>query len=158
MPEPTLREWILDRIETRLRAIEAANGFYTDAGRNIQVGETTSLGLDELPVGLAILVDDDEIEYEGEKVAIVLPIDIQILTRVGRIDGWTDIERALGDVKRAMELNTAQHRLSGADDVGVPPLLRRGQTRTLPREDGSIYMGVSIRYLVGPMQEPWGQP
>lgn len=154
MPDPTLRMAVIDVVETRLAAIQTAKGYATDAGRQVQIGEQPQLGPSDPVVGLAVFVGDDDPVYEGERLAITLPIDIEIVTQVGRTDGWKDIERALGDVKRAMETNTAGHRIDGPQS----PQLQRGVTRTLPREEGSTYMGAVIRYTVGPYREGWGQP
>ena len=159
MPEPTLREAILKVFKTRLGEIQTANGFFTDAGLALQIGESHRIGPDDPVPAVAVLVGDDEIVHEGERIAVTLPIDIEIVTRAEETDGWQSIERALGDVKRAMELNTSGHRLTDIpDSVGTPPQLQRGNTRTLPREEGSVTIGAVLRYRVGPFTEGWGQP
>lgn len=150
----TQREQILDIVEARLQAIQTANGYHSDAGLTVAIGEIPVIGPSDPATQLAVLVGDDEVVSELEKITITLPIDVAVVTRIDTDGAWRTVERVLGDVKQAMETDTAGHRIDGL----TSPRLRRGPTRTLPREDGSVVTGVVVRYLVESYVEAWGLP
>jgi hypothetical protein len=147
----TRRSLILQAFVTRLSAITVDNGFETDAGATIYLGEAPALGPDDPAVAIALVVDDDHPTYQGEQVFNQLPIDICALAKVDIDQSWLAVEALIGDIKRAMEL---PDRTLGKL---VPRQIIRGVTRTLPRETGSTTIGALVRYTA-PFVEVWGNP
>ena len=145
------REAILTALIARVSAIQVANGFATDAGAVVIVGETPELGPDDPTVALAVILGDDQPGYQGEHVFVELPIGIQALARADLEQPWLSIEAVIADIKRAVELE--DRTLGGV----VRRFLQRGPTRALPREPGSTTVGAVVTYIA-PFVEQWGNP
>lgn len=156
MPDPSVRQTLLEGLfRTRLQAIQVDDGYFTDAGSNVFLGEAPRFGPDDAATALAIVVADDELlKAQGKAIFLRLPVEIQCLATVepDRLsEPWKVIEEMLADVKRAMEQD--DELLHGNDKRS----LARGVTRVLPRESGTTSVGVGITYVLG-FQELWGQP
>lgn len=145
------RQAILEALRDRLEAITTANGFRTNAGQTVCLGETPALGPDDATVAIAIVVGDDEPRFQGEHVFVSLPIGVQALAQADLDDPYLAIEAVLGDIKEAVELE--DRTLGGL----VPRSIDRGSTRTLEREPGSTTVGVELEYSA-PYTEVWGAP
>lgn len=152
----SLRQTLLEQLyRARLQAIQIANGYATDAGSHVFLGEATGFGSDDALTAIVIVVGDDElVKAQGRAIFLRLPVEIQCLATVepGRLsEPWAVIEEILGDVKKAMEQD--DELLHGNDKRSMA----RGVTRVLPREPGSTSVGAAITYTLG-YQEFWGQP
>lgn len=152
----SLRQALLEQLyRARLQAIQIADGYATDAGSHVFLGEAPIFGTDDPPAAIAIVVGDDELlKAQGKAIFIRLPVEIQCLATVERerlSEPWAVIEEMLGDVKKAMEQD--DELLHGNDKR----TLARGVTRVLPREPGTTSVGAGITYTLG-YQELWGQP
>lgn len=151
------RQQILEQILTRLEAIRKDDGFQTDAGDTVLLGESPLFGEDDPDVVIAVIVIDDAPAFQGEKIATELPIEIQALANAFGVQGidvtqqYVAAEAVLSDIKTAIELE--DRRLGGL----IPNDFKRGRTRTLRREPGSTTVGVGITYLI-PYTEKWGAP
>lgn len=151
------RAEILDALIQRVTAIRVADGFTTDAGDNVYLGETPELsGADEVSA-VAIVPQDDTLTPAGS-VAFMIewPIEIQALIGVDppTVESWATLEGLLGDIKRAIELSSdSEHNLDGL----VHKAFTRGSTRTLERETGTRTFGLSITYTFT-LKEGWGTP
>jgi hypothetical protein len=145
------RQQILEAVRTRLRAIKTEDGFRTNLGDEVLLGELPAPGPDD-PVGLAIGVGEEQIGSVQEKVKVTLPIEIYILATVTDVsEPWVNVEQALADVKQAIEL---PDRTLGRLLVDK---LRRGPTRSFERESGSLVVGAVITYLAD-FTDLWGHP
>jgi hypothetical protein len=147
------RQLILAALIARLELIQTANGYQTDAGLHVYTHEAPALGPDDEHEAIALIPQDDEPGYQGEQVFLILPVDVQALTK------WTDAserpylqaERILADVKKAMEpADRSFGRL-------LKSRIERGSTKTLLREQGSLTIGVAVSYRL-PYVEVWGEP
>jgi len=145
------RSEILDIVTARLQGIRVTNGYATDAGRSLFLGEASSLGPDDPSSAVAIVIGEDTPTYQGEQVLIRLPLTIAALAKADLDAPWSTLEAILGDIKRAIEV--ADRRMGGR--LKAP--LTRGTTRTLPRETGSTTVGIGITYWIS-YQEVWGTP
>lgn len=146
---------VLQTLVERLEAIQVADGFNTDAGKAIFLGMRPSMGPEDPPIAIAVMVGEEEPNWLGEKCSYELPIDIQALAQVELKDlqqPWLAVEAIIADVKRAVELQ--DRRLGG---VALGKGIRRIGVRALPRESGSRYVGAGLTYLV-PLAEVWGNP
>lgn len=143
------RQTVLEALKTRLEAIQIADGFQTDAGSLVVLGEIVELGEADPDAAIAIIVRDEEVPYQGENILIRLPIDIQAMAKASLSQPWVTIEHLLQDIKQAVELE--DRRLSGL----LRRDLERGPTRTLEREPGSTTVGAAIPY-VALLVEGWG--
>lgn len=154
------RERILTTItEGRLEGIERNNGYRTDLGLNVLVGELPRFGPDDPKQVLAVLPQEDRIEGEWQegKIPILWPIDIAVLVSPELDKPWVIVEAGLFDVKKAME--TGDRTLSGLLKGGKnnPGGLLRGSTETFKRMAGSEAVGALITYAF-PYWEVFGDP
>ena len=145
------RQRILDWFRTQLETITRANGFRTDAGAAIYLGGIPELGPDEPDVAIALTVEPDEPSVDLKHVVIRLPLEIHALAKGSMNEPWTAIEAVLSDIKEAIE---QQDRTLGGL---VLNRIERGQTQTIPRQAGSLTVGVTIGYIA-PYKERWGNP
>lgn len=147
----TRRRAILEALRSRVAAITVDNGFSTDAGAALFLNEVPALGPDDPEVAIAMLVDDDEVAWQGKKVLLRLPVRLIALARADLDAPWTAVENVLGDIKRAVEL---EDRLVGGL---LHAFLERGVTSTREREAGSDAVGCEVPYIA-PYSEGWGDP
>jgi hypothetical protein len=145
------RQLIIEALRDRLKVIEVANGFTTDAGRALFLGETPELGEGDPDAAIAMVIREDDVRYQGMNLMIGLPVSIQALVKVSLDQPYLLIEALLGDIKRAVELE--DRTLGGL----VKRQIQRGVTRTMEREPGSTTAGVSILYVC-PYTEVFGDP
>src|SRR5688572_28477953 len=145
------RQLIIEALRDRLKVIEVANGFTTDAGRALFVGETPELGDTDPDAAIAMVIREDQITYQGVNLMVMLSISIQALVKVELDQPYLLIEAMLGDIKRAVELE--DRTLGGL----VKRQIQRSITRTMEREPGSTTAGVSILYVC-PYTEVFGDP
>lgn len=150
-PEPVagVRQQVLAAIEARLLVILRANGYQTDAGVAVYLGEAPPLGPDDPPAAIAIVVRDDIPSDQGDVVHVVQPLELQALANVSCQRPWQTVEAVLADLTRAIEIEDR-----GAGGLLVRDLVR-GRTRTLLREVGTTTVGVGREYRVT-YAERWG--
>lgn len=151
MSEPSRRQLILEAIKGRLEAIKKSDGFQTDAGCNVFLHEAPAFGPDDPQSGIAIVVADDAVGWQGANLAIGLQVELQAFSDTSLTRCWEECEAILSDIKRAMELE--DRRFGGL----IKPELVRGSTRTLPREPGTTTVGVGVSYGMTYV-EVWGHP
>lgn len=150
------RQLILESVRERLKAIQPANGYQTDAGLAVYLGERPELGENEPPNAIALEVGEEQSEAQditGRTLFVRLPLFVSAVTKadLGN-DAWTAAEAILADIKKAME----------QDDVTLGGLLERSgleraSIRTSDREPGSLIVGITATY-VAPYLEAWGAP
>lgn len=133
-----------------LTGIKRADGYFTDAGEVIAVGEAYQLGPDDPDVVLAMIVnDEDMLAPQGDvKRAVHLPIDVVVLVRPNLDDVIGSIEDGIEDVRRAVE---ADRTLGGI----LINTLRLGRIRTLPRESATATAGAVLPYTL-PVSDAYG--
>lgn len=142
---------ILTELRTRLRRISTANGFHTEAGLLVLLGEQPTLGPDDPDAAIAIMVSADEPGYQGEHVVTRLPIEVQALAKADLDQVWVTIEEVIEDIKKAVETD---HTLG---DRLLSRGLERGSTRPLDREESSTTIGAAVEYRLL-FKELWGAP
>lgn len=147
----TKSQAIVEELMARVSQITIANGFETDAGLAVYLGETPALGPDDADQAIAIVMGDQDVTFNREHVRYDWPIDIQALAKADLDSPWITIMQIAGDIKRAVEL--ADRTLGGL----VTPWFVRQTVRTLPREAGSTTVGATVRYVF-PVNEIWGTP
>lgn len=147
----TTRQQILEAVRARLQAIRTIDGFATDAGEQVFLGEAPMLGPDDPDVAIAIVIGDDVPTFQGEQVLLQLPLGLCALAKADLAEPWIAVETLLGDIKTAFEL----------PDRTLGGLLRgqveRRPTLTLEREPGSTTVGVCVGYMAR-YTEVWGNP
>lgn len=148
---PSKRAAILGAFEARLAVIRKQDGFRTDAGRQVFVGEVPQLGPDDQAHAVAILPQVDEVRWVGRRLGIVWPMVFAAVVRGECTDVWLEVEQVLADLKTAIEL----------PDRSLGGLLQhpfeRGTTQSLERETGSLVSGVAVTYQLV-YTEDWGAP
>lgn len=145
------RQQVLETYRARLRVIDQAHGFTTNAGAAVFMGEAPELGPDDPDQAIALLVEDETPQHVGENVHTLLPVAIAALAKANLDEPWLAAEEVLGDIKRAIELE--DRTLGGL----VRARIARGPTRTMERDAGSQTVGIAITYL-NPLVEAWGRP
>lgn len=146
-----LRQAIVEAVLARLQAIRSEDGFATDAGQAVFLGETPQLGPDDPNEAIAIVIGEDTIGYQGENLLVILPLEVQALAKAELDQAYLAVERVLGDIKTAIELT--DRTLGGL----VRRQIERDVTVTLKREPGMAVVGVSVTYRC-PYIEAWGNP
>jgi xanthine dehydrogenase iron-sulfur cluster and FAD-binding subunit A len=146
------RRLVVAELVRRLERITVGNGFNTDAGRTIFLGETPTLGADDPTSVLAVMIRDEELGHQGENVVVRLPLDVQALVKVSAEGPFVVLEAVIEDLKRAVE--EADRTLGG---LLVRRGLVRGPVRALEREQGSEYIGAAVEYVAA-FAEEWGAP
>jgi hypothetical protein len=146
-------------IRDRLEQISTSNGYLTDAGALIFIGEAAVLehmetNGDEVPeIALAVMVGTDEvIPAQGEKVVSILPVEVQALAKASLPEPQLTAEQIIHDVKKAVE---QEDRTLGG--LLLNRGLERGVTRVIDREPGGYHVGIGVMYRLA-LAEPWGQP
>lgn len=145
------RQRILEVLSARVQRIERANGFQTDAGKQLFLGEGVELGPDDPADAVAVVVGDEAPQYQGENIFLNLPIAIHALARADIDQSWLVVEAVIADIKAAVE--TVDRTLGGV----VKRQIQRGSVVTLERQPGSTTVGASVTYIC-PYLERWGAP
>lgn len=145
------RKSALDEILARLAAIRITNGYNTDAGARLFIGEQPVLGPSDPEASIAVVVREDEAGYQGENVVVRLPVAIQAIVKADAADPFSTVEDIIEDIKRAVETD---HDLGGRL---VRRGLERGSTQPLDRESGSEFIGAEVQYRLI-YAEQWGAP
>jgi len=145
------RRLIMEAIKARVSEISVTHGFETDAGLTVFLGETPQLGPDDPQTAIAIVVGDEEPQYQGAKFLIRLPLALQALARADLDQPWLAVEDVIGDLKRAVELE--DRTLGGL----VKSDLERRSVVAMEREPGSTTVGAEVTYLFT-YSESWGAP
>lgn len=154
VPQASRREQIIAALVERAQAITRFDGFNTDAGKSLVVGESVALGPDDPDTVLVLLIGDDDVAtWQAGKVFYRLPFRFQVISKAGREETWRDVEQLLQDVKRAIE-QSDDRQLGGLLNY---PGLERQPARVLRREPGAVDVGVELVYMA-PLQETWGNP
>jgi hypothetical protein len=151
IPPTSKRQRILEALRERVSAITVPNGYVTEAGRHVFLAEAPPFGPADPPTAICLVVGDDTTTYQGEKISILLPVEIVALANAELDAPWEALEAVLADVKRAVEL--PERTLGGL----VIRHLVRGSTRTLEREPGTSVVGAAVTYVCH-YTEVWGKP
>lgn len=146
------REDVIRALRDRIALISVTNGYNTNAGQKIFLGETPTLGPNDPAAALALVVGTDESGYQGENVVSNLPVEVQAIVKADVSDPLLMIEAVIADIKRAVEL---PDRTFGG--LLINRGLKRGSTRPFEREAGSEYVGAAVEY-VATLAEGWGAP
>lgn len=151
--EDSRRQRIVEDFLGKLGGITVDEGFRTDAGTALYCGWLPELGTEkgDPELALAVIVGEDVITWAGLKAFITMPIEVHILAKGTRVDAWLRVEAGLADVKQGLELD--DEFLGGL----LASRLKRGNTRTRPRESGSLMVGAQIDYEAR-YAEAWGAP
>ena len=73
MPDPK-RLRILTVLVGRLESIRASDGFFTDVGLNLYVGEAPMLGPDDPDEAAALTIGVESVSWQQQKLFITWPI------------------------------------------------------------------------------------
>lgn len=148
----TTRHDVIAEFRRRLEQITVGNGFHTNAGNAVFLQELVLLGDADPGEALLLVVGTDSPTYTGENVATTLPLEVQALVKLTPSvdDPFEKVEQIIEDIRRAIE--TADRTLAGlVKQRGI----ERGPTRSIPREEGSAYVGSGALYSC-PIVEGWG--
>jgi len=145
------RQTILEAFKACLQTIQRANGYQSDVGLRVFMGEVLVLGEDDPDEIAAVVVQEDEVRFVGKKLAVRLPVQLQAQAKATLDEPWARVEAVIADIKTAVE--TENRDLGGR----VRWQIGRESTRAMDRQEGSLIVGASITYVV-PYGEAWGMP
>lgn len=146
------RQDALRVLKERLEGITVANGFQTDAGLTLFVGEHPVFGPADPEASIALLPQADVPGSQMQNVFTVLPVLVEVIVKASATEPWDTIEAIIADVKTAVETD---HDLDGT--LAKPRGLQRGPTKPYDREAGSEFVGASVEYQLS-LVEGWGRP
>lgn len=157
MAETSKRQAILEVFYARAVVIRKQNGFQTDLGATLLLGELPHFGPDDPKAVLAMLPQEDVIIGGLQNIGLVLPVNYAVILAPGCADAWRIVEMGLSDIKKAVEL--ADRSLGGLLDGGNNNAegLQRGTTETWPGVSGLEAVGAVITYAAK-YHEGWGYP
>lgn len=148
------RKAILLEARARCARITVANGFRTNAGSHLFLNQDPSWSDNDPDEGIAIIVGFEALGWQGGRVAVTLPINVQAVVRETNLDEpWDRVEDVIFDIKKAMEPDDDPDRTLG----GLAIEIERGPIQTLELEQGSEFTGAQVPYPVL-YHEGWGQP
>jgi len=145
------RQDIIDELKDRLDNITVANGYQTDAGALVLVGQAPALSETDPQQALALIIGADSVGYQGEDKQISLPVTVHALVRADLDDPAAAAEAVIADIKKAIEQD---HNLGGLLKARG---LVCGTTTSAMREQGSEYVGGTVSYELL-FAEKWGAP
>jgi len=149
---PSTRQAFLEDVfRARLKTIRVIDGFNTDAGETVLLGEVVELGTDDPDAAVAIVPGDTQVRRDqARKIFVQLPVEIQLIAKVDLDESWVLIEQMLADVQKAMEVD---------DELihGYERSLAYAGERVLPREAGMSTTGAGVTY-VATWARKWGTP
>jgi hypothetical protein len=157
------RELALLDLKARLAWITEKHGYNSNAGKTISMGEQITLGPDDPPAALSIVVGQDSPSVAGGVVRTTVPVEIQAFVPADLAAPLLALERLIADIKVSVEIegNDQNAGLGASVDRSLngtlPTGLTRGSTRHFPREEGSTTVGASVEYLLS-FEEGWGKP
>lgn len=145
------RQQILGAFVERLQRIMIANGYQTDVGQLVFIGERPVLGPADPAASLDVVVAADEPGYQGENVFVSLPVSVHAVVRADASKAWETVEAVIADIKMAIEID---HELGG---LLIQRGLERGPVEPRDREAGDEIVGAGVQYTLKYM-EKWGAP
>lgn len=146
------RQLVLEAMRARLQAIEVANGFNTDAGLLVFLGEVPQLGTSDPDTAIALVPGEEIAAWnQGANLLIRLPLIVSAIAKADLAEPWLAVEAIIGDVKRAIELE--DRTLGGL----VQRMIERGSVLVWEREPGATSVAASVTYIA-PYVEGWGTP
>lgn len=153
----SLRRQILEAFRTRLLEIRTNNGFLTDAGLTIFLGERVTLGEDDPDTALAIVAGEDSRNPPSQglgsgtfaAVEITLPVSILALAKADLDEPLLAQEDIIHDIERAVELNDRK--------IGGIGSLSQVSVAPFDREEGVTVVGAAVNYSVL-YSKKWGDP
>lgn len=146
MVADSTRKQILQVVLARLARISRVNGFATDAGQSVIVGEI-AIGPDDVDTAIAVVPGETGplSQRQLHKAAETLPVQVAALARVSGWDdyanAWMRAEDVLSDIKAAIEQ-------SDRELGGLAIDIVRGPVLTLERGEGQTTIGCAVTYEI----------
>jgi hypothetical protein len=153
----SVRSEAITEIRARLTRIRTANGFLTEVGQQLFVGERPTLGPGDPVATIALQILEDEVGHQGEHIVSVVPVTAEAIVQADADDPWSTVEAVIADIKKAIETDLSGNRDYDLSGKLVRHGLERGPTAPLDREEGSVFVGAGVTYRLM-LRERWGAP
>lgn len=143
------RQQILAALLTLAGTVTVENGYATDAGLRVFLGDEVMLGDDDPPSAIAIVVQDSVPSQPTGYIDEPLDVEVQALVKADLEQPYIAAEVLLADIKQAFE--TADRTLGGL----LKGEMTLGPTRVVPRQPGALTVGVGVTYRTRFLRQ-WG--
>ena len=147
----SVRQLIAEEALRRLRRITIANGFDTDAGQYVFLGEKVVLSTDDATQAIAIEIEGSAVEDDagfgpaiGQDLSLRMSMSVQAIASADLDEPWIAADQVLSDIKKAMENPDVDSWPDAVKDFG--PAEQRDDT--LKREEGSATNGAVANYEI----------
>jgi len=153
------RQRILEDVLRRLAFITEANGYSSDLGESVLMGEDPKLGPDD-PAAIVVEVAPDQGTMSGPRILAAIPIQVQAIVLASAYESpMLAAEAIIRDIVVALEIDKgeAKANLSHAlDGTSAKGFVYSG-TGWLTRQAGSEFVGAFVSYVAN-MERLWGDP
>lgn len=152
------RQLTLAALATLLEEITVANGFNTDAGEMVHLGQDVELGENDPGPAILVISGIEKFDPAATKLYSAWPISIRAVAGVVDNDfdeAWTIAELVVADIEKAVE--TADRTLGGLINWNGAHGLILDSIQTVERDAGSSVVAVDVVYIAR-LQRTWGDP
>ncbi len=151
------RQLILTALATLLETITIADGFNTDAGNNVMLGQDVELGDNDPDAAILISPLTERFVPNQTKLYSEWPLSIKAVVKKfdDLDDSWIAVEQIIEDIQKAVEV--ADRTLGGLVNWNGSHGLILDSITALQREAGSNTVGMEVTYLAK-LQRAWGIP
>jgi hypothetical protein len=149
---------ILMKMRDTVKGIQVANGYQTDAGLTVFLGEAPVLSENDATVAIAIEAGDEQpadasfgsrLSPSRMELPVTFPVEVHAYARVDLAEPVIAREAVIGDIKRCVE-----NEEDWPDELKA---LERGDVSRFERADGTVAIGGMVEYLFTYV-ETWGAP
>lgn len=152
------RQLVLAALATLLEEVSVANGFNTDAGAMVRLGQELELG-DNDPDSAILIVSGIETfnQPQDRKLFSQWPLSIRAVVKVADDidDAWMAAELIVADIEKAIEV--ADPTFGGLVNYNGNHGLILQSIETVERDAGSPVVGIDVVFIAK-LQRTWGDP
>ena len=149
------RLYILEALAQKLEQITLTNGFNTDAGLKVELGQDLDLGESDPDAAIAIVPGAERFSSSQTKLYSEWPIAIRAVVKADLDQPWLTAEQIIADIERAVEVGdrTFGDLVNWNGDHG----LILDSIASFERAPGSSVIGMEALFIAK-LQRSWGDP
>lgn len=149
------RLYILEALARKLEAITITNGFSTDAGLRVVLGQDIDLAESDPDAAIAIVPGAERFASSQTKLYSEWPISIRAVVKADLDQPWLTAEQIIADIETAVEVSdrTLGDLINWNGDHG----LILDSIASFERAPGSSVVGMEALFIAK-IQRSWGDP